>query len=179
MTRRELVNCATGVLLGVALGAAVVVLRENRSMGRVLLGQKPLEIGQRAPALVALDLEGRPVEVKSGPAVLIFFNTTCGSCAESAASWQAFAERLGQVRVVRVSADGREQTSTFVRRHGVGFAVVADAEHRVLGKYRVSYVPLVVLLDEEGAIRFVQRYGQRTAEALAEVERLVSGPSLR
>ncbi|MDZ7339316.1 MAG: hypothetical protein ONB30_12330 [candidate division KSB1 bacterium] len=43
----------------------------------------------------------------------------------------------------------------------------------------MSYVPLVVLVDAEGAIRFVQRYGQSTREALGEVEGLVSRLGLR
>ncbi len=177
--RTELRNYAASALWGMVVMAAVVLVGENRLLERLVVGHRPLEVGEKAPRLVAADLAGRRVELGRGPAVVIFFNTTCGACLESAPGWEEFAGRVPGVSVVGVSADGQRDTAAFVRKHALGFPVVADSTHRVVEGCRVSYVPLVVLVDGEGRVRLVQRYGQRTAEALAEVERLVGCGGVR
>ncbi len=179
LNRTEVRNYAASVLLGMVVMAAVVLVVENRALERLVVGHRPLEVGEKAPRLVAADLAGRRVELGRGPAVVIFFNTTCRACLESGPGWEEFAGRVPGVSVVEVSADGQRDTAAFVRKHALGFPVVADSTHRVVERYRVSYVPLVVLVDGEGRVRLVQRYGQRTAEALAEVERLVGSGGVR
>jgi hypothetical protein len=66
------------------LMAAAVLGLENRYPHRLLLRQEPLKVGERAPCFEAVALQGERVSVPKGPVVLIFFNTSCPSCAESA-----------------------------------------------------------------------------------------------
>jgi peroxiredoxin Q/BCP len=173
MTRREVVSYSATALVAMAALAVVLLAVENRYLGRLLRQYRPLAPGERAPLLEAEDVDGRKRSLGRGRAVVIFFNTSCPACVETAGQWQAYAERLSGVVVLGVSADSRAETIGFAAEHGLRFPVIADPEQRIVRAWRVSYVPQVVLVDGEGVVRFVQRYGQSTVEALGEVEALV------
>ena len=173
MTRREVVNYGVTALAAMAALAVVLVAVENRYLGRLLRQHRPLAPGERAPRLEAEDVDGRKRSLGRCAAVVLFFNTSSPACAESAGQWQAYAERLSEVVVVGVSAESRAETVGFAAEHGLRFPVIADPEQRIVRAWGVSYVPEVVLVDGDGVVRFVQRYGQSTVEALGEVEALV------
>ncbi|MDZ7339315.1 MAG: peroxiredoxin family protein [candidate division KSB1 bacterium] len=61
--RRAFLNYAASTLLGMAVMAVVAVTVAKRYLERVVLRRKPLEVGERAPAFAALDLEGQEVGV--------------------------------------------------------------------------------------------------------------------
>ncbi|MDZ7339326.1 MAG: peroxiredoxin family protein, partial [candidate division KSB1 bacterium] len=63
MSRRALLNYAASALLGMAVMAVVALTVANRYLEALVLGRKPLEVGERAPAFATLDLEGQEVGV--------------------------------------------------------------------------------------------------------------------
>jgi peroxiredoxin len=135
-----------------------------------------LRVGQRLPAFVVHDIQGRTVsstELSQQAAILIFFRGNwCPLCMaqikEIAAQYQKLLAL--QVRVALISPQPQHKTATLASRFNVNFDFLVDADNRAaralgidlpfglpLGMQMLGYendtvMPTVVITDREGRV---------------------------
>jgi thiol-disulfide isomerase/thioredoxin len=138
--------------------------------------------GRLAPALPHESLVGGPVTLtsllagsKGRPALVVFWASWCGPCAQEASTLERFSNSaIGRDRIVGVNwSDARAGAMKFISRYAWTFPNVRDAEGLVGNAYRLTGLPTTYVLDSAGRIRAVLRgpQSQRSlSRALAKVE---------
>jgi cytochrome c biogenesis protein CcmG/thiol:disulfide interchange protein DsbE len=114
--------------------------------------------GRAAPPLPTKALRPPAVDLaalRGKPALVDFFASWCGPCAEEAPTLRKLSTALrGKATVVAVDWDDADGPArAFVRKHGWNFPVLSDPEGTVGEKYGVSTgLPTSFVLDPRGRI---------------------------
>ncbi len=129
-------------------------------------------VGQPAPAIVGVGLNGATVTVQPGqgrPTIVDFSASWCPPCAEEQLGLRRLTATLDQagVDLVTVLVRGRpDDDARFAVDHAIGGTIVRDADGAVLDTYAGAGLPMSVLVDADGTIhRFIA--GALTAGELA------------
>jgi cytochrome c biogenesis protein CcmG/thiol:disulfide interchange protein DsbE len=139
------------------LGACATTSRMPPSAGSPLLDRP-------APAFERPALSGIPVRVggaAAGLTVIEFFAGYCEPCQRRLPSVERLHRAHPEVSFVGISLDeepgpAREQ----IRRFGLSFPVVHDAGNVLAGRFRVTELPLVMLVGRAGRVLWVGGPGQ-------------------
>ena len=168
--RRLLLLAGILALVAALTAGAVLGLASHRVTGRL------------APALPRESLVGGPVTLtsllagaKGRPALVVFWASWCGPCAEEAPALERFSRTAaGHGRIVGVDwSDARAGAVKFIRHYSLTFPNLRDAEGLVGNEYRIIDLPTTFVLDAAGRIRAVLRGPQSErslSSALAGVE---------
>jgi peroxiredoxin len=148
-------------LAGVAAAALVAaeLLSGNADDGARAAPPLPTRTLQK-PTLSVAALRGEP-------ALVAYFASWCGPCAEDAATLRQVAASVrGQARVVAVDWDDEIAAArAFVHRHHWPFTVLADTSGAAGESYGISGLPTTFVLDSAGRIVDTLR-GPQTASRL-------------
>lgn len=170
MARQLRLVCGTVVLVAAIVLAAVFGLASHSSSARP------------APALPRETLVGGPVtlagllaDAHGRPALVVFWASWCGPCAQEAPALERFSNSAaGRGRIVGVDwSDGLSGARAFIRHYRWTFPNVRDAEGLVGNSYGLTVLPTTFVLDGRARIRVVLRgpQSQRSlSAALAGVE---------
>lgn len=161
-----------GVALCILIGLAVVVVS-----GKVGSDARKTEIsirspearssgpgvptGEPAPVFALKDLDGNEINLtdQRGKVVLVdFWATWCPPCLKELPHIQRFHEQYRDkgLVVLAISTDQeKEKVRPFVEQHGYTFPVLF-ADGKVESAYKVGGIPVVYLIDREGAVQFHQ-----------------------
>lgn len=165
MTRNFLKELPVYLALGVVTAVVTYVIRQNRALTEQtwMLTRRAVDPrpGLFVPELAATTLEGVPITLGQAGhrQVLLFFNHTCPYCRASLAAWNAIAAALeahGDISVYGIAFDSSVTASAYAAEHALHFPIVATPGPRVAGLYRVSRVPLVLVVTEEGRMGYVR-----------------------
>ena len=115
--------------------------------------------GKHAPNFEATAIDGRPMvlnQLLGKPVVLVFWASWCGPCRQEAPEIAALASRYGdQVQFLSVNAG---EDGAVVKRAagdwGITWPVVPDVAGAISRAYSVQAIPLVLVLDADGLIRY-------------------------
>jgi thiol-disulfide isomerase/thioredoxin len=145
--------------------------RRNRSIPRALLPALLLlavlpvaslaqwKQGDDLPDLAPFRLEGKlPEELKGRVILLDFWASWCGPCKSSFPAMEQLTKKYADqgVTIIAVSVDEkRENMQRFVDAAKVSFAVVRDAQHKLVAAADIRSMPTSFLIDRSGKIRFV------------------------
>jgi thiol-disulfide isomerase/thioredoxin len=138
-----------------AVGALVIVAVV---VAEVASGSGSSTDGRAAPPLPTKALRPPGVdlaELRGKPALVDFFASWCGPCAEEAPTLRKLSAALGgEANVVAVDWDDAGGAArAFVRKHGWTFPVLADTSGSVGESYGVDIgLPTSFVLDPEGRI---------------------------
>jgi len=103
--------------------------------------------GQALTGGVSLHLSLDEVLPRDGPALVVFFSTTCGSCYEELFEMRYFIEAHGlPVEVIGVSGGPREDVAAFLAKFDYHRPVVLDAKGRLRRAFHVDSVPLSLVI---------------------------------
>jgi len=146
----------------------------------------PLPVGTRAPAFTATTFDGTKVKLTDhkGSKVALYFypkDATPG-CTKQACNLRDNIDDLvaAGVVVIGVSPDDNVSHEKFAVKHSLPFPLIADPDHKVIGKYGVwgekqnygkTYMGLqrtTFLIDEAGKIMHVFKR-PKTADHTAEI----------
>ena len=154
------------VLWLLVLGLALTVLALTRQIGLLherispigaLAQLSKIEVGDPAPELELLDLEGRPVRI-GGPSkdesrtLLFFLSPTCPICETLLPSVERVAQtEVPRVRVVLASDGPAEEHRLFVRRKRISHLPYVSSAPLGMA-FGVAKLPYAVLVDETGTV---------------------------
>jgi thiol-disulfide isomerase/thioredoxin len=115
--------------------------------------------GQLAPRFEVLGVDGTTLgtEKLSGrPAVLIFWASWCGPCMSEVPDLQrlygTYGDRVGFL-AINMGEDPRRVHAT-VQDRGLNYPVALDLDESLASRFRVRSIPLVLVLDGSGRIRY-------------------------
>lgn len=115
--------------------------------------------GRRAPDIEAASLSGEAVSLgawRGAPVVIVFWASWCGPCREEVPEIAALREHYGD-RIHLLGVNAGEESSVAVRavrEWGISWPVVTDPTASIARTYSVSAIPLVLVLDEDGLVRY-------------------------
>jgi Peroxiredoxin len=154
-----------------ALGAA----------GAAAAADYPL-LGAQAPDFALRAFEGANVrlsEHRGDVVVLSFWGSRCGPCRAQLEALERSYEtyRSAGLTVFGISIDDDpERAREFARARSVSFPLLLDPGKSVGRMYRIDNLPMTLLIDRNGAVRYVHRdYGPRTdAQYLQQLRTLLN-----
>lgn len=177
MTKRKAL--VAYVALGLAMAALTGCVRPPSEMEQVV------QIGQKAPAFTLPDLSGQQVSLDQyrGKVVMLdFWATWCGPCRMTMPLMEAIQKEFGG-NLILLTINLQEPMDVvrdYVRAQNLHSRVLLDEEGSVGSLYGTDSIPMQILIDKQGIVRFIQPgFGPQTASQLrAEIRRLIAGASL-
>ena len=150
-------------------GRAVTMTAKLRGMAACPSPYPPLTA---MPPFDLKDLSGKRVtsaSLKGKPTLISFFFSTCVPCILEVEPLNRFAAARPQMNFVAVTFDDPAEAGAFVKRHGVRWRVVPDAQD-FIERMRVKQYPLIALFDANGRLLGTKKGGARDALEAANVE---------
>lgn len=147
---------ACGMLAGGLASAAA---------GHALLGQSAPDFALKAVAGDNVRLSEQRGEV----VVLSFWGSRCSPCRDQLAALDRSFEtyKSAGLKILGIGVDDDAARSTeFARAQSVAFALLLDPTKGVGRAYDVDNLPLTVLIDRNGIVRFVHRDYSAKSDAL-------------
>jgi len=140
--------------------------------------------GDNLPDLASFRLEGRLPEALKGQVILIdFWASWCPPCISSFPAMEELTKKYtGRgLTILAVSVDEKQENmQRFLKSAKVSFAVVRDAQQKLVAAADVPAMPTSFLIDRSGKIRFVHAgfdRDQTTRQYVKEIEQLLLEPS--
>jgi peroxiredoxin len=120
-------------------------------------------LGQSAPDFALRGTSGnnfRLSEHRGDVVLLAFWGSRCGLCGAQLASLSRMVDtyRSAGLAALAVNIDDNQVAAAeFAMTHPVSFPVLLDPKKTVAKQYRVDNLPMLLLIDRGGAIRFAHR----------------------
>jgi len=158
---------------GMRIGMLVLVAMLSLSPATLLAGTADL-IGAPAPDFALRSTAGnnlRLSEYRSDVVVLNFWSEWCGKCAAAVSALNEFDSQYGDagLRVLTIDVDGNHGQH-LVDEAGLTYPVLLDVKSRVSKAYDLNRLPVTVLIDREGTVRYVQKGFKGNANQQLSVE---------
>lgn len=126
-------------------------------------GGRP-EVGAQVPAYRAATLEGDTValsDFRGRPVLVNLWATWCAPCRRETPYLQSVSERFADqgLEVVGVSVDNRTARGSireFMEEYGVTYTILHDPAGRALDTFSAIGLPVTLLVDGDGIVRFLQ-----------------------
>ncbi len=138
----------------------------------------PWPAGQPAPALQALDMQGKTwtlPELRGRAVLLNFWATWCPPCRAEMPSLQQLAEIYGpeQLLVLAVNVgEGPRRIAQYLQASGLNLTVLLDPRSEISKAWGARVLPTTVLIDADGKPRLRVRgevdWSGREAQAMVE-----------
>ena len=131
-------------------------------------------VGKPAPDFALKSVAGpnlRLSEYRSDVVVLNFWSNWCGKCINAVNALEELnrQHRSSGLRVFTIDVDGRNGAQ-LAKEVDPGYPVLLDIKSRVSKAYDLSRLPITVVIDREGTVRFVQKGFKGTAEQQLQAE---------
>lgn len=162
---RGLVAALTlGLLLACALVTALAwQLRGLRQERRELVERinAPF-VGMYVPQVALPALDGQPLVLgrpRAQRQLLYFFSPTCPHCRASLPMLKTLAAQLpaasrGGAELIGVASADAAAAQAYAREHGLTFPIAATTEVRTAMLFRAHSVPLLLVIDADGRVRY-------------------------
>jgi peroxiredoxin len=183
--RHYLKELAIWTLLGGITAGGVYLVQQNQALAHEnrVLARRAVEprAGLFVPAYAAATLDGQPVALGAlgHRQVLIFFRTTCPYCRASTPAWNTIAERLRTqpaIAVYGVAMDSVGAARTYAAEYRLRFSVIARPDPRLVSLYRVSSVPMLLVVNEQGRLAYARLGVLQSAAAVDSVVTAAEAP---
>ena len=133
----------------------------------------PLEVGFPAPGFTGLDTSGKEISLASlkGQIVLLdFWASWCAPCLEELPTLKGIADEYAKdgVVVIGIDLDRSEESFTqAVANYDLSYRQIYDGpDGPISDLYRISGIPMLYLIDQEGIIRGKDLRGEELRQAV-------------
>ncbi len=150
-------------------GSAVTMTVKLRGMASCPSPYPPVT---EIPPFDLKDLSGKRVtsaSLKGKPTLISFYFATCLPCILEVEPINRFAAARPQMNFLAVTFDDPETARAFVKRYGLRWRVVPDAQE-FIDRMRVKKYPLMALFDANGKLLGIKKGGARDELEAANVE---------
>lgn len=165
-------------VLAYATGLSVVLAFDNRDLRNrnadLLRAARIPNVGMYVPGTMTSTIGSQEVLLGRPPdgtrQLLLVFDTHCEYCLASLAAWRALRDALADepdIEIFGLSLDPEAETAIYSAEHDLGFSVVSVPDRPTKSMYRLGAVPLIVILETEGLVRYA-RLGQLTTQAAVD-----------
>jgi thiol-disulfide isomerase/thioredoxin len=129
----------------------------------ILLSSSAASLGSDNPTdLIFTDMEGKKVRlgqiIADGPVLLYFWATWCKPCRKTTPRVNAFAQKYkDQVKVLGINVGGIDSLKDIKKyrsRYKISYHMLVDHNNEAVKAYDVFAIPVIILLDESGKVRF-------------------------
>jgi thiol-disulfide isomerase/thioredoxin len=129
----------------------------------ILLSSSAASLGSDNPTdLIFTDMEGKKVRlgqiIADGPVLLYFWATWCKPCRKTTPKVNAFAQKYkDQVKVLGINVGGIDSLKDIKKyrsRYKISYHMLVDHNNEAVKAYDVFAIPVIILLDESGKVRF-------------------------
>lgn len=126
--------------------------------------EEKFKVGDKAPDFTLKNLDGQPVSLSSfaGKKVIMlaFFGLRCGTCLMEAPFLETLHKKYeGRMALLAINADGVDAKIAAETMKDVGFdityPVLLDPDFQVTDTYTNFLVPLTLVIDKGGIIRYI------------------------
>ena len=130
-------------------------------------------VGKRVPEFTLRDLAGEDVAISSlqgKPRLMYFWATWCAPCRVQMPKIQELHEMFAAKGLAVLSinyGESAEVARKYITEHKYSTRVLLDRDKQVAGKFSVSSIPVVILIDREGIVR-AQYTGYNSALDLSQ-----------
>jgi len=162
----------------------VLAAVQNRWNSLLLLAAALLGTALSVPAADAYRLMGRPApdfalkgtsgvnfrlsEYRGDVVALAFWGSHCGTCGAQLGALSRMINTYQSAGLTALAVnvdDDQVAAAAFAAAHPVGFPVLLDPDKGVAKAYRVDNLPMLLLIDRSGAIRYVHRAYRSDSDA--------------
>lgn len=125
-------------------------------------------LGRTLPHVKGRALSGEfiePTTLQRRPMVVKFFAEYCAPCTRTLPETERLCREFPNVRCLGISEDGSAIVAARVAdRYQLSFPVLHDRGQLLRGRFRATELPLTVVADRDGIVRWVGGPGQRESE---------------
>jgi thiol-disulfide isomerase/thioredoxin len=179
MERREVETVAKRSVFAVCIVLCISAMVFSGCALRPPESEPALEIGQQAPGFKLSDLTGQQVSLdqfKGKIVMLDFWATWCGPCRMTMPIVENLQKEYPDAMVLLTInlQESRDSVRDYIRAQGIHSRVLLDEDGAVGAKYGAESIPLQILIDKQGVVRFAMAgYGPRLASRLrSEINKL-------
>jgi peroxiredoxin len=152
------------VLLITLLGVAIVQAMDkkaaepkNTSQDTAASQEEGLKVGAKAPDFELKTLTGETVKLSSlkGKKVMLnFWATWCPPCkAEMPEMEKFYMQKDKDLEILAVNIDPQLDVKGFVKKNGITFPILLDADDKVNEIYQILSIPTTYFIDSKGIIQ--------------------------
>jgi peroxiredoxin len=127
--------------------------------------------GKSAPDFALKGTSGvnfRLSEYRGDVVALAFWGSRCGTCGDQLGALSRMVNTYQSAGLTALAVnvdDDQVAAASFAAAHPVGFPVLLDPTKSVARKYQVDNLPMLLLIDRSGAIRYVHRNYRNGSDA--------------
>lgn len=115
-----------------------------------------IEVGNKAPDFTAQTIDGKEIKLSNYLGKKVFLNfwaTWCGPCTREMPSIQKVHENHPDVVILAVNCGEKtEDVKNFIEKNNYTFNVLTDEAGQISYTYYSDYIPLTLIIDENGII---------------------------
>ncbi|MBP1989517.1 thiol-disulfide oxidoreductase ResA [Paenibacillus eucommiae] len=119
--------------------------------------RKVIQVGQTAPNFALTSLNGQEIQLtdyRGKGVILNFWATWCNPCVNELPLMNEAYKLIDGVEIVAVNVGEKNETvQKFANRYDLKFPILLDLEENVKKAYKVTSLPLSLLIDENGIIK--------------------------
>ena len=126
-----------------------------------VVGEEEVNINTEAIDFTLEDLEGNNVALKNfqgRPILLFFWATWCPHCQKITPQLIALKQKLSDqdFEILAINfKEGRDKLKRFAQNQGINYKILLDKKGEVFSLYNIPGVPVVIVVDRKGIIRFM------------------------
>ena len=102
--------------------------------------------------------------------IVDFWASWCGPCTFAMPRLVALGHKYKDLRIVGISSEDEADIKKFVAENGIDYTIAHDAGDVVSGRYFVTGLPTLVLIDKGGVVRYVHAGAGDFGEIEAQVQ---------
>ena len=156
-------NIFTRPILALSLSAFVLFSLLFSTNGNLVFAnvKTGIDIGQKAPVFKLLTINDKELELESFSkdkvTLLVFSATWCPSCRQEIPILKEYYNELKDKGLNILSIDiqeSKQKVMSFAEKYRINYPVALDTDASVARQYKVVGIPLNIVMDKSGVIRY-------------------------